>query len=88
MFYLYRTLERTSANQREHRTYAKRRIEGSVGVHAVVSDSNTSKLSERYQTAGAHCAPKRCQLPEHNGGDEDGLGHRSGGAKVDAISRS
>lgn len=39
-FYLYRTLERTGPNQREYRTYAQRRIEGSVGVQTVVSYSN------------------------------------------------
>lgn len=36
----------------------------------------------------AHCAPERCQLPEHDGGDEDDLGHRRWGATVDTISCS
>jgi hypothetical protein len=40
MLYLYRTLYRTSPNQREYGTYAKRRFEGSMGVQTVVSDSN------------------------------------------------
>ena len=32
VYYLYRTLDCTSPNQREYGTYAKRRIEGSMGV--------------------------------------------------------
>lgn len=39
----------------------------------------------RYQTPRAHCAPERCQLPEHDGGDEDDLGHCRWGATVDTI---
>ena len=42
----------------------------------------------RYQMSRAHCAPERCQLPEHNGGDEDDLGHCRWGATVDTISCS
>ena len=35
-----------------------------------------------------NCAPERCQLPEHNGGDEDNLWHCGWGATVDTIGRS
>ena len=42
----------------------------------------------RYQMSRAHCAPERCQLPEHDGGDENDLGHCRWGAAVDTISCS
>lgn len=49
MHYLYRTLERTSPNQREYCTYAKRRIEGSMRVQAVVSNCNPFQCSEKRE---------------------------------------
>ena len=61
-----------------------------MGVQAVVSDGNPFPMIRNmtYHMLRANRVPERCQLPEHNGSDEDNLGHCSWGATVDTIGRN